>query len=189
MRHYDATTGRYVEADRIGLGGGVNLYAYALANPVAMIDSLGLLARCEDNFKIDEGIRRVRESRETMYSERKWFEFAYQGFEADVSSDPESLFPGRGPPIKPDINFNFDFYWVWIQSWREDIYDVGKKWEIWSLLCRETLPDGCGGFKTRVWTERDPRDVGEAYRILVDTKYFTRRERVPNDDAPGFGLP
>jgi len=189
MRYYDPATGRYSQADHFGLGGGLNLYAYALANPLHVIDSLGLFPVCEDNFKIDEGIRRIRDSRETMYGERKWLEFDYRGFEVGLSSDPESMSSGRGPPIKPDINFNFDFYWVWIQSWREDIYDVGKKWELWSLLCRETLPDACGGFKTRVWTKREMRDAGEAYRILVDTKYFTRRERVPSEGPPRFSLP
>ncbi|MBI5041168.1 MAG: hypothetical protein HZB57_08220 [Gammaproteobacteria bacterium] len=42
FRDYDPTTGRYVEADPIGLEGGVNVYAYALLNPLAFIDPRGL---------------------------------------------------------------------------------------------------------------------------------------------------
>jgi RHS repeat-associated protein len=41
-RFYDPTTGRYISADPIGLDGGINLYGYALNNPVNLVDPLGL---------------------------------------------------------------------------------------------------------------------------------------------------
>jgi RHS repeat-associated protein len=44
-RDYDPTTGRYIQADPIGLGGGSNLYGYAGGNPANMIDPDGLQAR------------------------------------------------------------------------------------------------------------------------------------------------
>jgi RHS repeat-associated protein len=41
-RDYDATTGRYLQSDPIGLGGGMNSFTYALNTPVSLIDRLGL---------------------------------------------------------------------------------------------------------------------------------------------------
>ncbi|MEO0419085.1 MAG: RHS repeat-associated core domain-containing protein [Pseudomonadota bacterium] len=40
-RDYDPSTGRYIQADPIGLGGGSNPYVYAFADPVNLIDPSG----------------------------------------------------------------------------------------------------------------------------------------------------
>jgi RHS repeat-associated protein len=42
FRDYDPSTGRYIQSDPIGLGGGLNTYGYGKTNPLRYIDPKGL---------------------------------------------------------------------------------------------------------------------------------------------------
>jgi RHS repeat-associated protein len=65
-RDYDPTTGRYIQADPIGLDGDVNPYVYAGANPVNAVDPIGFQAaaasRAAWDVAVEEGLRHLGRS-------------------------------------------------------------------------------------------------------------------------------
>ena len=52
-RHYDATTGRYLQPDPLGFVDGPGVYGYAGGNPLGRVDSEGLETRAVQRFQLN----------------------------------------------------------------------------------------------------------------------------------------
>lgn len=86
-RYYDASVGRYVEADPIGLAGGINRWGYVSQNPVMLIDPVGKASKppcygrdCYDSpYDVDPngdvGVSPVEPKDEVVTPACSWKEF------------------------------------------------------------------------------------------------------------------
>lgn len=88
-RHYDATLGRYIQPDPIGLAGGVSLYGYAGQNPLAYVDRDGRFAQLLIPF--------MPEIAATIAGTATWA--AIQNWQNSRPSDSDHwIFENRKPP-------------------------------------------------------------------------------------------
>jgi len=118
MRDYDPSIGRYVESDRIGLSGGLSIFAYVNNRPLTLLDPTGELALNTNNCSAKQR-GKLRQALDQM--ERDW-ERCYGG-------DCEKARGGSGSPMLDKARAR-DFLEVAMSS-------------MW-ISCERSFPDRCG---------------------------------------------
>jgi RHS repeat-associated protein len=99
FRDYDPATGRYVQADPVGLASGINPYLYVRASPLSRVDPSGLWSKEAHDYFIREFVREVMPELSPQYSliarieagsafaDRMVFQAAQFSYMHDMSSD------------------------------------------------------------------------------------------------------
>jgi RHS repeat-associated protein len=107
-RYFDPTTGGYLQYDLIGLRGGINPYAYALQNPVMLIDPYGLASCEKDIAQCYQDCRKSGPYGQSLCEVRKCEPKIVNG---NCHDDPP---PARKEPPGPSFEMNGCWYdWVW----------------------------------------------------------------------------
>ena len=127
-RHYDPTTGRYIESDPIGLLGGLNTFVYVGGDPLLWTDLYGLEEGSPGNLakrnKIDELAKKYNGSNDWALDKRKdnfhagsW---KCNKFVYDVTKEAgaEPLTEGSDGKMRPPLAMEFRSSSVDIPNWR-----------------------------------------------------------------------
>ncbi len=168
FRDYEATLGRYIQPDPIGLSGGPNAYLYSSARPVVLVDRFGLTPDCDTTI-LPAGVKQFFETVRKVLWERDLPEPKLVG--GGLGGD----LPGRSlkPPIAPELRF--EWWMVRYTHYLEETYRVTQEYEEVFYHCKETRTE-CGKTTTYEfnWSELRPR--GDPQRELVSSRdYWARR--------------
>ncbi len=98
-RDYNPVIGRYIEADPIGLNGGLNLFSYVDQNPVNWTDQWGLLTAVEIAQRVFRETAGLRPRRSDPNSEDMLYE-ARRRIAGIADKYPKRV----GQPMIPDLN-------------------------------------------------------------------------------------
>ncbi|MEA4855005.1 RHS repeat-associated core domain-containing protein [Solidesulfovibrio sp.] len=129
FRDYNPKTGRYVQADPIGLDGGVNLYMYALGNSVSWSDPVGLWTVSGNaGFHVPTGPWPVSAGVSRDFASLNRTSEAVAGTFLDIGfSVGVADISGEGNQAGPSINFGIGKY-AGVQITLRNDFDPNRIW-------------------------------------------------------------
>ena len=139
FRDYDASMGRYVQSDPIGLGGGMNYFEYGLSNPTYRFDVFGLCAFM-GWVQVTKGSEFKTENADKLVSKFKVlkpkFDVAQCSFTALFPLLPGMPFNPKLPPCLPKFEVET---WAW---WKRAFQQFSREYEVgyYLYVCH---PENC----------------------------------------------
>lgn len=130
FRDYDASVGRYVESDPLGLGAGINTFAYVAGDPINSFDPLGLLSKqnCEALAKLVAFDDKQSSALGTLYS-KDYHSLSFRDNMLGLNAD----FPSIGGNVDIDWMLRSAGYGTGrIPGISHAVYGVGKV--IWNSV-------------------------------------------------------
>ena len=142
-RGYQPAAGRWLSRDPIGELGGLNLYGYAMGDPVLLIDPSGLAAIGCVDMVFGRPRRETTEERELTYIYSVFSPgliFESPGLKPDVGMNPRLP---KIPPVKPGV----DWYFVVdrFDHYVDNLYAVDRVFQGFMKRCRWMEKRTCGG--------------------------------------------
>jgi RHS repeat-associated protein len=138
FRDYDPATGRYVESDPIGLGGGSSTYAYAIGQPLRDVDALGLWSTSAHNYLLEEFARRngigsvlLSELQDGSATADSFFHNGYPGYQGATYSFMHAMTSSAWPDKKEACRMAGIFTDNQYSKYKSESGDVNSPTQAW----------------------------------------------------------
>jgi hypothetical protein len=178
-RDYDPVTGRFIQVDPIGLGGGLNDYVYANNDPLSWTDPLGLWSFSPDCFR---GLPRVSISTRTE-REAKVLRSFHMIHPENWNLTPGATFPpGPGKfPVGPDVTVE---WWLWEHTLKQvSEYEITTTKTVTTIWCNDTNEKPCGETETLRWNYDDIQSE-ETKRLVDQVEKWSHKKLYKVGDQP-----
>lgn len=179
FRDYDATTGRYVQSDPVGLHGGMTTYSYGGGTPILAIDIFGLKDTCRRESNSGSDWFKTGKTKETILSSKLYLRdcipLARFGpmWSIDPSPDPGRFLRNRKflPPTSPPLPI--ELYLLcknkYLQKFMKEEQEL--RVIVWSEVCRNE----CGQVTRTTYLTQDESErwakAGEGFRVIDGDSY------------------